>query len=169
MTRYVCTALVLAALLGAGAQAAPSAPQAAQTTGARGSAASGEKAFNPRADPVKDLADAVAQARATHRRIILDVGGEWCSWCHILDRFIREHQDVSDAIAHDYVWLKINFSPDNQNAAFLKNYPKIPGYPHLFVLSTDGQLLHSQDTSLLEEGPSYNLAKVREFLAKWKN
>jgi hypothetical protein len=40
-------------------------------------------------------------------------------------------------------------------------------YPHLFVLDQDGMLLHSQDTSVLEEGPSYNLDKMTGFLKKW--
>ncbi len=123
--------------------------------------------FDPGRDPVRDLDAAIADATATQRRIILDVGGEWCSWCHILDRFVDGHEDVSAAIARDYVWLKINFSPENENTAFLSRYPKISGYPHLFVLESDGTLLHSQDTVLLEEGQSYNAGKVREFLARW--
>jgi thiol:disulfide interchange protein len=123
--------------------------------------------FDPARDPARDLEAAIIEATRTKRRIILDVGGEWCPWCHTLDRFIDDHEDVKVAVARDYVWLKINFSPENENAAFLASYPKIPGYPHLFVLETDGTLLHSQDTVLLEEGKSYNLGKVREFLARW--
>jgi len=123
--------------------------------------------FDPTADPVKDLAAAVVQARASKRRIILDVGGEWCSWCHILDRFIGEHAELGTAIARDFVWLKVNMSPENENKPFLAKYPGIPGYPHLFVLDENGALLHSQDTALLELGPSYDLEKVKTFLATW--
>ncbi|MEO7190341.1 MAG: thioredoxin family protein [Vicinamibacterales bacterium] len=123
--------------------------------------------FDPQADPGQQVTAAISMAGQTKRRIMLDVGGEWCVWCHTLDRFIDDHPDLSAAIARDFVWVKINFSPENPNKVFLDRYPSIPGYPHLFVLSDAGELLHSQDTSELEEGRSYNLEKMRTFLAKW--
>jgi thiol:disulfide interchange protein len=123
--------------------------------------------FNPSADPVKDLEGAVDEARRTHRRIILDVGGEWCSWCHTLDRFYAAQADLMALRERGFVWIKVNWSPENQNRAFLSRYPAIKGYPHLFVLGADGTLLHSQDTSLLEQGSSYNLDKMFEFLKRW--
>jgi thiol:disulfide interchange protein len=124
--------------------------------------------FEPGRDAAKDLERAIADATSMRKRIILDVGGEWCSWCHILDAFIADHPELSQAIARDYMWLKINMSPENENTAFLSRYPKIPGYPHLFVLEKDGTLLHSQDTVELEEGKSYNLGRVRGFVERWK-
>ena len=45
--------------------------------------------------------------------------------------------------------------------------PVIKGYPHLFVLDENGKLLRSQDTSVLEQGSSYDLDKMFEFLKKW--
>jgi len=123
--------------------------------------------FDPKADPAKALARAVDDATRTHRRIILDVGGEWCSWCHTLDRFYAAHENLIALRDKSYVWLKINFSPDNTNTAFLSKYPAISGYPHLFVLEHDGTLLQSQDTSPLEEGSSYNLDRTIAFLQKW--
>ena len=123
--------------------------------------------FDPKADPVKDLAGAVEQATKTHRRIILDVGGEWCGWCHALDKYFAERQELIALRDKHYVWLKINFSQDNENKAFLSKYPAVKGYPHLFVLEHDGTLLQSQDTSPLEEGPSYNLTRMTDFLKKW--
>jgi thiol:disulfide interchange protein len=124
--------------------------------------------FDPSRDPARDLDRAAGDATRAGKRIILDVGGEWCSWCHILDAFIAEHAELKAAIARDYVWLKINMSPENENKVFLSEYPKIPGYPHLFVLEQDGTLLHSQGTAELEEGKSYHLGRVRDFLERWR-
>jgi hypothetical protein len=61
----------------------------------------------------------------------------------------------------------VNVSPENENKAVLSRYPEIKGYPHLFVLEEDGELLHSQDTSPLELGASYDLQKLFTFLRKW--
>ena len=98
---------------------------------------------------------------------ILDVGGEWCGWCHALDKYFVAHADLMALRSKSYVWLKVNYSPENKNEKVLSRYPAIKGYPHLFVLGDDGALLHSQDTALLEEGPSYNFDKMKAFLTKW--
>jgi thiol:disulfide interchange protein len=126
-----------------------------------------EPKFDPARDADKDIKDAVAEAKRTHRRVILDVGGEWCGWCHALDKYFAAHADLKAFREKSYVWLKVNYSTENKNEKVLSRYPKIKGYPHLFVLGDDGALLHSQDTSLLEEGSSYNLDKMKAFLTKW--
>jgi len=119
-------------------------------------------------DAAKDINEAVADAKRTNRRVILDVGGEWCGWCHALDRYFVEHEDLRALRDQHYVWLKVNYSPENTNAVVLGRYPGINGYPHLFVLDQAGSLVQSQDTSPLEEGPSYNYDRMKAFLLKWK-
>jgi thiol:disulfide interchange protein len=126
-----------------------------------------EPKFDPARDADKDIRAAVAGAKAAHKRLILDVGGEWCGWCHALDKFYATHDELRAYRDKHFVWLKVNFSPENTNQAVLSRYPTINGYPHLFVLESDGTLLHSQDTSPLEEGPAYNLDRMMEFLVKW--
>ena len=65
------------------------------------------------------------------------------------------------------VRLEADFSRENRNEALLARWPKIAGYPHLFVLDADGRLLHSQDTGVLERGEGYDAAKVRALLERW--
>jgi thioredoxin-related protein len=123
--------------------------------------------FDPARDPAKDVAAAVALARTEGKRVIVDVGGEWCSWCHTLDRFVAANGDLKSLIDSRYVWVKVNYSKENRNEAFLSRWPAIEGYPHLFVLDADGKLLHSQDTGELEAGKSYDKAKFLAFVQKW--
>jgi thiol:disulfide interchange protein len=160
MTRLVASFCVVVLMAGAVLSAQQSGSTATPFPGATDK-------FDPTRDPVTDLAAAVVDAKRSHRRIILDVGGEWCGWCHILDRYFAAQPELTTARDRSYVWLKINMSGENKNEAFLAKYPTINGYPHLFVLEQDGTLLHSQDTALLEQGSSYNLDKMREFLTKW--
>lgn len=123
--------------------------------------------FDPKRDPAKDLAEAVKVAKKQNRRILLDVGGEWCSWCHKLDKFFATNAEAGKILKEKYVVVKVNYSSENQNKKFLSKYPKISGYPHLFVLSSDGRLLHTQNTGDLETGPEHDAAKVIPFLKKW--
>jgi len=123
--------------------------------------------FDPARDPARDLEVAQRIAHAAGRRVLVEVGGEWCSWCHILDRFFEANPDLRRYRDANYVWLKVNWSPENTNQAFLRRYPPIPGYPHFFVLDGNGRLAHSQASSELEAKKSYDAAAMYAFLVKW--
>jgi thioredoxin-related protein len=123
--------------------------------------------FDPKRDPEKDIAAAVVVAKKQNKRIILDIGGEWCPWCHKLDNFFLEQKDVAEFLHKNYVVVKVNYSQENKNEKTISKYGVVKGYPHLFVLEKDGKLLHSQDTGLLETGDHHDHDKVFEFLKKW--
>jgi thiol:disulfide interchange protein len=122
--------------------------------------------YDPNRNAEQDLLAAQAEAKHSGRRVLLEVGGKWCSWCRIMDNFFREHH-LAELRDRNFVTVPVNFSPENENKRLLGRYPKIPGYPHLFVLDADGKLLHSQNTSELEEGRGYNLTRFRSFLLQW--
>jgi thiol:disulfide interchange protein len=123
--------------------------------------------FDPARDAGKDLDAALRMARATRRRVLVEVGGEWCSWCHIMERFFAANADVRRLRDANFIWLKINYSKENPNEALLSRWPKVAGYPHLYVLDADGRLLQSQDTGPLEAGKSYDPIAFRAFLVEW--
>ena len=123
--------------------------------------------FDPARDAAADVAHAVAIAKAQGKRVIVDVGGEWCTWCHIMDRFIAANDNVRSLIDTHYVWVKVNYSKQNPNDALLARWPKVAGYPHLFVLDADGALVRSQGTAALESGKSYDVARFVAFLERW--
>ena len=123
--------------------------------------------FDPKKDPRADLDAAMAVAQKTGKNIVLDIGGEWCGWCVFMDKFFVQNPDIAKTRDQNFVWVKVNFSKENENKEFLSPYPQPAGYPHLFVLDAAGKLLQSQDTSELEEGKGYNHDRFAEFLKKW--
>jgi thiol:disulfide interchange protein len=126
------------------------------------------KIFDPDRDAAKDIEAAIAEAARTGKRVLVEVGGNWCVWCHEMERYFEEHTDLRALRDRNYVTVKVNWSPENKNEAVLSKYSAIPGYPHLFVLDNSGRLLHSQDTGKLEDGKkSYDLKKFTAFLTQW--
>ena len=147
-------------------------PSIAQTAASAPSTAGQIEKFDPARDSKKDLQHAINKAKDSHKRILLDVGGEWCIWCHRLDSLFLQNKDLAEFMHRHYVVVKVNVSKQNTNDAFLSQFPKVAGYPHLFVLNSSGKLVHSQDTGDLEYPKNYPVKghdkkKVFAFLKKW--
>jgi thiol:disulfide interchange protein len=117
-------------------------------------------------DPAKDLQVAITLATKTNKKILLEVGGDWCVYCNIMDQTFDSHPQLRKLRDDNYVTLKVNYSKENPNEAFLSHYPKIPDYPHFFVLDSKGAFLFSQPTHKFEHGKSYNVSKIETFLKR---
>ena len=64
--------------------------------------------------------------------------------------------------------MKVNVSRENENELFLSAYPTFEVYPHIYVLESDGTLLHSQDTSELLVGRTREIEQhLLHFLERW--
>ena len=123
--------------------------------------------YDPKRNASQDIDDAIKEAQRAHKRILLEVGGDWCSWCHTLDNFFEAHPDLVQLRDQNFVTVKINFSQENENKEVLSRYGPIESCPHLLVLDEAGKLLLSKDTGALESGKSYNLEKLTAFLKEW--
>ena len=124
--------------------------------------------FDPLRDAAKDIKNAVVDATKENKRILLDVGGEWCIWCHRLDEFILADKEIDSTLHANFIFVKVNFSKENKNETVLAKYPKVDGYPHFFVLEKDGKLLLSKNTGELEAEKSYSREKLLDFINEWK-
>jgi thioredoxin-related protein len=125
--------------------------------------------FDPSRNGAQDISDAVEEAKRTNRRVLMEVGGDWASWCQTLDSFFQSHAELQDFREKHYVTVFVNYSVKNQNRQLLAKYPTIFEYPHFFVLDTNGKVLVSQGTSMLEQGETYDLVKMKAFLNRWAN
>ncbi len=125
--------------------------------------------YDPWANPYRDLERALERASAEHKRVLLIVGGDWCVWCEILDRFIDADPGVGAAMAESFVVLKVNVSSVNENGAFLSNFPESAGYPDFFILERNGSYLGQQRTDVLERGRNYDRAWMIAFARRWRD
>lgn len=143
------------------------APIPPQTVAPAQHSTAGWHGYNPSADAAKDIAAAVKKAAKEKKRVLVDVGGNWCIWCKKLDEFFETDKEAGDYMRAHYVLVKVNWSEENKNEAVLARYPKVEAFPHLFVLDNKGKLVHSQPTGELENGPGHDHTKVLTFLKKY--
>jgi len=88
-------------------------------------------------DAAADVQAAILEAQKTGKRILLDVGGEWCPWCHVLDEFFHQHPDVLELRDVNFVVVNVYYGSD-RNEKVLSHYSKVLGIPHFFVWDKDG-------------------------------
>jgi len=125
--------------------------------------------FDPKRNAFEDLESAIAAAKMDQKLVLLEFGGDWCRWCHIMDAFFDDNPKIKTDLLSVFVLLKVNVGEKNENKKFLAVYPEIPGYPHFLILDKNGKLLAAQNTAKLESGESYSPSSFQAFINRWKN
>lgn len=124
--------------------------------------------YDPARDPFADGRAALKLARETNRRVLIEVGGDWCRWCHVLEKFLAENLNIREQLHQHFVILKVNVSEANDNAEFMAGFPKPLGYPHIYITESDGTIIFSKDTATLLENSRYSVKRFQQFIDKWK-
>ncbi len=119
-------------------------------------------------NPNADGRHALKLAKETNRKVLIEVGGDWCGWCFVLDRFIKEHPKVESRLHQIFVVLKVNINDENDNVDFMAAFPPAQGYPHMYVSDSDGNILSSQDTADFRENKKYSEARFMAFFDRWQ-
>lgn len=125
------------------------------------------RAYDPARNAFADGYAALKLARETNRRVLIEVGGDWCKWCHAMDRYLDRHPEVKQQLHRTFVMLKVNVSEENDNAEFLKVFPAPLGYPHMYVADHKGKLLQSKDTGEFFVNGRYSRQRFLDFFSEW--
>src|SRR5438552_14186710 len=137
----VCGALLVLAMSGLGA------------TLTRGQAKQGLPAPTERrviyaenADAKAEIAEALASAVKTHRRVILVFGGNWCYDCHALDAAFRR-DEIAPLVNKSFVVVHVNIGEYDKNLDLAEKYdvPLKTGVPTSAVLGSDGALRYGEE------------------------
>jgi thioredoxin 1 len=130
---------------------------------------SGREIYPDPAQAKADLAAALKTAAATHRRVLVDFGGNWCGDCQVLDIYFHDgaNRPILDA---NFVLVHVNIGHMDENVALAARYrvPLEKGVPALAVLSDTGKLLYSQQGGEFEAMRRMESSAVTQFLVQWK-
>ena len=123
-------------------------------------------------DPLQakaDLAAALKTASASHKRILLDFGGDWCGDCQVLDLYFHDaaNRPILEA---NFVLVHVNIGHMDANQEIAEKYgvPLHKGVPALAVLDEKGALLYSQKSGEFEDMRNMQSSEVTKFLLHWK-
>jgi|SRR5882672_3073461 len=120
-------------------------------------------------DAKAEIAEALASAVKTHRRVILVFGGNWCYDCHALDAAFRS-AEIAPIVNKNFVVVHVNIGEYDKNLDLADKYdvPLKKGVPASAVLGSDGTLLYSQKQGEFESAKRISKEDVVAFLEKWR-
>ncbi len=128
------------------------------------------KPYHPEENAELKIAELVKQAQKENKNIIMQAGGNWCIWCLRFNSFVQQTPELKEIVDKNYIYYHLNYSPENKNEKVFAKYGdpgKNFGYPVFIILDKNGKQIHTQDSSVLEEGKGYSVQKVKEFFEKW--
>lgn len=132
--------------------------------------------YDDDANPMLQLDEALLQAGSENKFVIAQVGGNWCPWCLRFADFITKDSEISTLVNDNFVYVHINvYSVDSETGKRTTNEdvmqrldnPMRFGYPVMVVIDAQGNVLHIQDSALLEEGQGYDKESVMRFFSLW--
>ena len=136
-----------------------------------------KKVYDEDVNPIEQIDQAVAKAKSEGKFVVCQVGGNWCPWCLRFADFITNDTTISNVIEQNFVYIHVNYNPRKSGGAEKEalakamlqrlNNPARFGFPVFVVLDDEGNVIHIQDSSFLEEGQGYDQGKVLRFFKNW--
>lgn len=125
--------------------------------------------YDEAVDPKVDIAAGLKKAKAEHKRVILDFGGDWCGDCQVLDVYFHQAPNAA-LLDENFVLVHVFIGRMDKNLDIPAKYdvPLKKGVPALAVLDAKGKLLYSQTTGEFENMRNMDTSSVTDFLNRWK-
>jgi thiol:disulfide interchange protein len=121
------------------------------------------------ADAKKEIEEALTQATAGKKRVLLVFGANWCYDCHVLDRALHEGP-AGKLIKESFLLVHVDIGEANKNLDLAKKY-KVPldkGVPAVAILGRDGDLLYTSGDGEFEAARKMMKKDLVAFLKQWK-
>jgi len=123
--------------------------------------------YNEQADAHADIQRAIAQAKSSHKNVLLVFGANWCPDCRALSAQMAEGS-LARQVKKRYVLVKVNVGNWDRNMDIASEYGNPPkkGIPAVAVLDSQGRLLNATMAGELSAARSMNNDSVLKVFEK---
>jgi thiol:disulfide interchange protein len=130
--------------------------------------------YDAQADGEQQLAAALAEARRTEKRVLVNFGANWCSDSQKMYRLLQDNTRIAELLRTRYVLVLIDAN-NRTDTKVRRNHalaerlgnPFQHGIPVLLVLDADGRPLNSDPDERLVDSDHRHPRKVLRYLTKW--
>jgi thioredoxin-related protein len=124
--------------------------------------------YDEKADAKVLVETALKSAKRFNKRVLIQWGGNWCSWCVLLHDRFKADKDLAKTLLYEYDVVHIDSNNNMDLAAKFGADLKKNGVPFLTVLDADGKVVVNEPTEPFEtkvDGkPGHDSKKLKTFL-----
>ena len=126
--------------------------------------------YDEHADADRAVAAAFARARKSHKRVLIDLGGNWCGDCVVLAN-VMQLPEMKPFLAAHYEIVSVDVGRFDKNLQIPARFgikKRLAGVPSLLIVEPDGKtLVDAGDVSALADARHMTPQGLADWLAKW--
>jgi thiol:disulfide interchange protein len=125
--------------------------------------------YDEHADADAAVAAAFDRARKSHKRVLVDLGGNWCVDCVVLANFLKLPEMQRFMAAH-YEMVSVDvgrFDRNQQIPARFGITGRLKGVPALLIATPDGKLVNGDDVFATSDAYTMTPQALADYLAKY--
>lgn len=125
--------------------------------------------YDENADANAAVNAAFARAKAEHKRVLIDLGGNWCEDCRILAAVMNLPEVRAFVDAH-YVEAVVDVGRFNRNLQIPARFgitQRLEGVPAILIADPDGKLIDAGHVAALADARSMTPQALADWLAQW--
>ena len=110
------------------------------------------KVYDEKADAKADVEKALRLAKKDNQRVLIQWGGNWCSWCILLNDRFKKDPKLAKELLYEYRVVHVDIGHNDKNLDLAKRFEATftGGVPFLTVLDAEGKVLANQRTDPFE-------------------
>lgn len=125
--------------------------------------------YDEKADADSVVAAAFQKAKTTRRRVLLDLGGNWCPDCIILANFLQL-PEIKAFVARHYVVAAVDVGRFDRNLQVPARFgytTRLKGVPTVLIVEPDGTLVNGGDVFAFTDARHMTPQALADYLARW--
>jgi thiol:disulfide interchange protein len=116
-----------------------------------------------------DVDAAFARARHDGKRVMIDLGGNWCADCRILSG-LMERPELHAFLEKHYELVTVDVGRFNKNLDIPARFgitTRLEGVPAIIVATPDGRIVNPGRISAIEDARHMTPQALADWLAQW--
>jgi thiol:disulfide interchange protein len=125
--------------------------------------------YDEAANADAQVAAAFARARKSHKRVLIDLGGNWCGDCIVLANFLQLPEMQRFMTAH-YEKVFVDVGRFDRNLKIPARFgfkARLEGVPMILVATPDGRLVNGNDVFATDDARHMTPQALASYLAKY--
>jgi hypothetical protein len=125
--------------------------------------------YDEKADANAAVAAAFARAQASQKRVLIDLGGNWCGDCIVLAN-IMQLPEMKPWLAAHYEMVSVDVGRFDKNLQVPARFgitKRLEGVPAVLIATPDGKLVNDGHVAALADARNMTPQAIADWLAQW--